>query len=124
MKVFLTDDSLVIIERLREMLSALPGIQIAGSAGDVTEAIRSIHDTKPEAVVLDLHLPPRSGLEVLEKVKGEAPETIVVVLTNYAFPQYQRKCADAGADAFLDKSTQFMEVGDILRQLGMRAGYL
>ena len=124
MTVFLTDDSLAIIERLRGMLSALPGIQIAGTALDVPEAIRSIHDIRPEAVILDLHLPAGSGLEVLRKVKGETPETIVVVLTNYAFPQYQKKCVDAGADAFLDKSTQFTEVAQVLRQLGIRAGYI
>jgi DNA-binding NarL/FixJ family response regulator len=124
MTVFLTDDSKVIIERLQEMLSALPGIQMAGTALDVPEAIRSIHDTKPEAVILDLHLPAGSGLEVLQKVKGESPETIVIILTNYAFPQYKKRCTDAGADAFLDKSTQFTEVAQVLRQLGIRAGYI
>ncbi len=123
MKIFLTDDSLAIIDRLREMLSTLPGFQITGSATDAPEALRSIRNARPDAVILDLELPTGSGLDLLWSIKLEMPGTIVVVLTNHAFPQYRKKCVEAGADAFLDKSTQFTEVPQVLRQLGSEAGF-
>jgi len=124
MKVFLADDSHAVLERIREMLSSLPEIEIIGWASDVPEALDSIRETKPEAVILDLAMPNGSGIEVLKTIKHERPETIVVVLTNYAFPQHRRRCVEAGADAFLDKSAEFAEIPQVLRRLGKRAGYI
>jgi len=42
---------------------------------------------------------------------------VVIVFTNYPYPQYRRKCIDAGADFFFDKSTEFDKVTEVLKQL-------
>ena len=54
MKVFIADDSQVLRERLDEMLSDLPGIEIMGYAQDVPEAITSIKKLNPDVVILDI----------------------------------------------------------------------
>lgn len=114
MNVFLVDDSPVVIERLEEMLDPLPGIEVIGYAADIPEALRSIREAKPDVVLLDLHLPSGSGIEVLKKIKKEMPATVVIVLTNYAFPQYSEKCMELGAHAFLDKSSDFTSIPEMV----------
>jgi CheY-like chemotaxis protein len=43
------------------------------------------------------------------------------MLTAFAYPQYRRKCLEAGADFFLDKTTEFERVAEVLRQLRVQA---
>lgn len=114
MKVFLVDDSAQVIERLLEMLAPLPGVEVIGHAADIPEALLSLRAAIPDVVLLDLHLPSGSGIEVLEAIKREMPATIVIVLTNYTFPQYKQRCLGLGAYAFLDKSTDFTSVPEMI----------
>jgi DNA-binding NarL/FixJ family response regulator len=117
MKIFLVDDSMQVVERLKAMLALLPGIEVIGSATDLPEALHSIRTARPDVVLLDLRLPSGSGMQVLQMIKNEKLGTIVVVLTNYAFPQYRKRCEEAGAYAFLDKSRDFTAVPQVLRAL-------
>jgi DNA-binding NarL/FixJ family response regulator len=114
MKVFLIDDSAQVFERLLEMLAPLPGVQVIGHAADIPEALLGLRTAIPDVVLLDLHLPSGSGIELLEAIKREMPATLVIVLTNYAFPQYKQKCLELGAHAFLDKSTDFTVVPEMI----------
>ena len=61
MKVYIADDSRVVVERLADLLKEVPGAQFVGRAGDVLEAMQCIHDTKPDALILDLQLPEAAG---------------------------------------------------------------
>ena len=116
MKVFIADDSVQIRERLIEMLSELPEIEIIGVAGDAPEAIRDIWKLNPDMVILDIRMPGGSGIEVLKEIK-EKSHPVVVMLTNYPYPQYRKKCMDLGADYFFDKSTEFEKVTEVLKRL-------
>ena len=117
MKVFLVDDSPAVIERLDALLQELPGVEVLGSAGDVLDATESILALRPDAVVLDLHLRDGSGLDVLKFTKPKRPETIFLVCTNFPYEQYRDKCFQEGASFFLDKSTEFEKIPDILYAL-------
>lgn len=117
MKIFLVDDSPQVIERLKEMLNPIAGVEVIGFAGDIPAALNSIRATLPDIVLLDLNLPDGSGIQLLRAMRTETPDVKVIVLTNYAFPQYKRKCLALGAHAFLDKSTDFTSVPDLIRML-------
>jgi DNA-binding NarL/FixJ family response regulator len=110
-KVFIADDSLIIREHLVTMLDELAGIEIVGQAGAVTEAIRAIRILQPDVVILDIRMPGGSGIDVLQTIKQDEPALVVIVLTNYPYPAYRQKCLQAGADFFLDKSTEFDQIG-------------
>jgi DNA-binding NarL/FixJ family response regulator len=115
MKVFLVDDSPVVIERLEALLQEeLPGLEMLGSAGEVPEAIKSILELRPDAVVLDLHLHGGTGFEVLSAVRSMRPETTVLVCTSFPHAQYREKCFQEGASFFLDKYTEFEKIPEIL----------
>jgi DNA-binding NarL/FixJ family response regulator len=62
MKVFIADDSGVVRERLKDMLSEIDGIKIVGQAAEVGEAIGSIKNLKPDLAILDIKMIGGSGI--------------------------------------------------------------
>jgi len=116
-KVFIADDSEVVCQRLIDMLVELPGIEIVGQAGDAAEAIKSIQKLHPDAVVLDIRMIGGSGIGVLKGIKKSEPNTVAIMLTNYPYAQYRKKCMNEGADYFFDKSSEFEKVAEVIRHL-------
>ena len=115
MKVLIADDSEVVRKRLAEMISEVPGVEISGQAKDGQETIRLIEEIKPDAVVLDVRMPKGSGIDVLKYIRnGVQPKPLVIVLTNYPYPHYRKKCLAMGADYFIEKSVEFEKVVDVL----------
>ena len=115
-KVFIADDSLIVREHLVTMLDELAGIEIVGQAGNVAEAISAIRLLKPDAVILDILMPGGSGIDVLENIKQNDSTLVVIVLTNYPYPVFRQKCLQAGADFFLDKSTEFDQIPELFER--------
>ena len=117
MRVFIADDSRVVVERLADLLQEVPGAKLVGQAEDVPETVRGIRKMKPDAVILDLQMPGGSGLDVLRAIRTDYPLLYVLICTNYAIPQYREECLSAGANYFLDKSIDFEKIPGILREL-------
>jgi two-component system response regulator DevR len=113
--VFLVEDSLAIRARLAATIRAIEGAELVGEAGTVEGAIDGIRATHPRAVILDLQLEDGSGLDVLRAVHPFAPALHVAVLTNYATDQHRRACMNAGAEYFLDKSSDFPRIREIVQ---------
>ncbi len=116
-KVFIADDSSVIRERLNALLSDLPGVDIVGEGGDASETLKGIQELNPDVVILDIRMPVGNGISVLEKIKRTESSSVIIMLTNYPYPQYRKKCADLGADYFFDKSTEFEKVIELFNKL-------
>jgi len=117
MKVFIADDSQVMRERVIDMISELPEIEIIGQAEDGIQATNLITELNPDVVILDIRMPRGNGIDVLQKIKKDNPTLVVIMLTNYPYPQYQKKCMKAGADYFFDKATEFEKVTEVLKEL-------
>ncbi|OGV64150.1 MAG: hypothetical protein A2283_04445 [Lentisphaerae bacterium RIFOXYA12_FULL_48_11] len=118
MKVFLVDDSTIVLEKLAAMISGIEGVEIAGQALNARDAIQSIMKRKPDLVILDIRLNGGgNGMDVLKRVKQEISPPIVIMLTNYPYPQYREKCQALGADYFFDKVTEIEKIYDTFKQL-------
>jgi DNA-binding NarL/FixJ family response regulator len=115
--VFIADDSALIRERLPGMLAEITGVEVMGQAADGIEAINSVRELKPDVVVLDIRMPGKNGMEVLQELKEFEPAPCVIILTNYPYPQYRKKCLAMGADYFLDKSADFDGLFTVIKQL-------
>lgn len=115
-RVMVADDSEIIRERTVALLIG-EGAEIVAEAADGIEAIEHARSLSPDLVVLDIRMPRMSGLEVLAQIKSWDPAPVVVVITNYAFSAYRSRCAELGADHFLDKSTEFERLREIVADL-------
>jgi DNA-binding NarL/FixJ family response regulator len=117
LEVFLVEDSSVVRDRLVVLLNNIPGVTVAGHAEDAASAVTAILATPPDAVVLDLQLKGSSGIDVLRSLRSTLPGVTVIVLTNYATEEYRKRCLEAGARHFLDKTHEFESLRGILEQL-------
>lgn len=117
LKIFIADDSQIVRDRLSSMLMDVENVELIGQAKDVINAILGIKKLNPDVVILDIRMGWGSGIEVLQHIKQESPSPLVIIFTNYPYPQYKKKCIELGADYFFDKSTEFEKVPDLLKQL-------
>lgn len=117
MKALIVEDSPEICERLRNMIDGIPGIDLMSSVDNEDDAVRDICAMQPDLVILDLNLASGSGMDVLRRIKLQAYTGAVIVLTNYAYPQYRKKCLGLGADYFLDKSQEIEMLNELLSSL-------
>lgn len=100
------DDSPEVRARIvRELDDA--GLEVIGEAGDADGALDLARAFGPDAIVLDLQLGLRSGVDILPALKALVPMPFIVILTNKVGEHYQRQCLSLGADRFFDKSSEF-----------------
>jgi DNA-binding NarL/FixJ family response regulator len=124
MKVFIVEDSGVVRKSLKAIFSEIAGVEVIGEAEDAAEAIRQIERTGPDVVTLDIRLRTGSGIDVLRRIRagGSGLSPVIIVLTNYPYPQYRTACKEAGADFFFDKSTEFERVAGVFAGLVRQGG--
>ena len=113
----MVEDSEIVRTRLVAMLAETRGVELAGEAASVAEALTRLPAGRADAVLVDLRLPDGDGFEVIRAAKALTPAPVVVVLTSYAYPQLQAQGLAAGADWFLDKTTEVLRVPEILTSL-------
>jgi len=117
LKVLIVEDSEVVTRRIRSMLKEIPDVTVVGEAINGTEAIAITNVMEPDVVLLDIHLPGINGVEVLKEIKLNHSETKVMMLTNYSDLHHRKRCKEAGADYFFDKSIEFEKVPDVLTSI-------
>jgi DNA-binding NarL/FixJ family response regulator len=117
MKIFIVDDSELVVERVRALLSDIEGLEFIGQATNANDAVEAILKQKPDVVILDIRLIGKNGMNVLERIKKEHSPPIVIMLTNYPYPQYREKCRKLGAEYFFDKVTEIESFVKVLRIL-------
>jgi len=116
--VFLVEDSPIIRERLTESLSTPGRIEVVGHADTEHGAVAALKSTDWDVLVLDLQLKQGTGLGVLKALAGAKPAGAkVIVLTNYAIPQFRDRSVALGADFFFDKSREYYRVKNVLEDL-------
>ncbi len=117
MKVIIADDSDLMRERLKLILESQNNVTVVGEARNSIEAKKIIEQLKPDIVLLDIRMPGGSGLDVLQNIREAELKTYVIVLTNYPYPPYRKKCLEGGADYFLSKSEEFDKLGIVISEI-------
>jgi DNA-binding NarL/FixJ family response regulator len=91
LRVVIADDEYLVREGARSVLSSIPGIDVVAVAADPVELMARISETSPDAVVLDIKMPPThraEGIEAALRIRQEHPDIGVVILSQYADPEY------------------------------------
>jgi FixJ family two-component response regulator len=100
-RVAIVDDEEGIRKALGRLLRA-SGLD-AESYANGQEFLDAASRRRPDCVVLDLHMPGMSGLQVLRTLKATGQVLSIVVITAHDEPETRRQCMDAGASAYLRK---------------------
>ena len=114
MKVFIVENSFAARASLQSVLSDMSDIRVVGHAVNETGAIERIGALLPDLVILDLGLQSGSGMGVLENIKRCHAKIKCIVFTQYTDEECVERCKRAGADYFFDKSSQLMQLREIL----------
>lgn len=112
--VYIVEDAPSIRERLVEMIAHADRATVVGEAETAVEAIAGIRASRPDLVLLDLHLRDGLGLDVLRASRGAPHAPTYIVLTNDPSERQRSACMAAGASHFLDKSLDFLRVTEII----------
>jgi DNA-binding NarL/FixJ family response regulator len=115
LRVVLADDHHFFREGLRDMLESA-GVSVVGEAKDGTEAIVLAGKLEPDLIVLDLDMPDTPGAEALRQLATACPQARVVVLTASLEEADVLEVLDAGACAYILKSTPADQLIDSIRQ--------
>lgn len=108
MRVLIVDDDAALGLFLQKGLK-LEGHEVEW-VGDGQAALEQMRECGPDLVVLDLSLPKRDGLEVLEEMRGRFDGTAVLVLTGRSMVEERVKCLNLGADDCMLKPFSFHEL--------------
>jgi len=124
MKVFVVEDSAAVRERLVELIRDVKDVEVVGEAATYDTAVAGIINTRPDVAVLDIKLANEngSGIDALIEVRKTLPGIRAIILSNYSTPQHLKASADAGAEYFLDKSSDFERVAEILQRMKVASG--
>jgi len=117
MTILIIDDSRIIRERIVSRLQELNTISRILEAENASEAKKVIAKDAPDKVILDLRLPDTNGIDLLKWIKEYQPGIDVMVLTNYPYPEYERKCLQYGASHFLDKGSEMDKIINLLSEV-------
>ncbi len=116
-RVLLVEDSVLLSERLVELISDTDGIVTIAVVATEHEAVEAIQKHRPDAIILDLRLKEGTGFGVMRFVNTLPARPQTVVITNYALPQYRKRAEALGVRYFLDKTQEFDRLPGILGEL-------
>ncbi len=117
LRLLIIDDSKLINEKLRELLSEIKNLEIVDEALNGFEGVEKYWKYKPDIVILDIKMPKLNGIEVLQNIRRINSPVKIIVLTNYDNQYFKEACLGEGADYFLDKSTDFEKVYNICKDM-------
>ena len=116
-RVLIADDHAIVREGLKQILSEIPDMMVVDEAFDGEEALRKTQTDTWDVLVLDLAMPGRSGLDILEQLKGTHPWRPVLVLSMHAEEMYAVRVLKAGASGYLIKESTPYELVKAIRKV-------
>ena len=105
--VLIVDDSERFAQRMTSMLIEMEAISMIQWAGNYNDAFNLLDNNKADVILLDISLPGKSGIDLLQKIKQLEWDCTVIMLSNFSATYYKQECMRLGALHFLDKTSEF-----------------
>ncbi|HVH65234.1 MAG TPA: response regulator transcription factor [Candidatus Acidoferrum sp.] len=99
-RLILAEDNYLVREGVRQLIESQPGLEIAAVCTDLDSLLAAVEQHHPDVVLTDIRMPPTGtdeGIRAAEKLRQEHPKTGVVILSQYADPEYALKLLEKGA---------------------------
>jgi DNA-binding NarL/FixJ family response regulator len=115
LRIIVADDQNSVREGLVLLLDLLPGIEVVASAANGLQALEQVAEHRPDAILLDLHMPVLDGVETAKILTAQHPDVAIVVLTTYADDSTVLAALRAGARGYLTKDADRADIASALR---------
>ena len=102
-RVLIVEDHNVVRQGLVALLNVVDGLTVVGEAADGLDAIDAFHKHQPDVTLIDLRMPRMGGVEAIQRIRVEAPQARIIVLTTYDGDEDIYRALKAGARAYLLK---------------------
>ena len=114
-RIILAEDQAMVRGALVALLQLEPDFEILADAPDGEAAWALVKQHQPDLLVSDIEMPKLTGLELAQRVKDQASNTRVVIVTTFARAGYLRRALDAGVRGYLLKDAPSAQLADALR---------
>jgi DNA-binding NarL/FixJ family response regulator len=123
-RVVLVENEQIVRQGLRRLLELDGSVEVVGEACDGEEALRVIRDAHPDVVLLDLRMPRRDGIAVLEALRARADPARCIVLTTFDDSDALLRAARAGAKGWLLKDMPLVELVAAIKEVATGGTHL
>ena len=118
LKILLVDDHEVVRIGIKALLSNYPGFEVVAEAESADEAVKKAKEYKPDAVIMDIRLPGKSGIEATKEIVDSLPKTKVLILTSFAEDELLFDAINAGAYGYILKQIGSDDLINALEAIG------
>jgi len=109
-RVMLADDHVMMREGIRQLLEFDGSVEVVEEAGDGEECIEKLKALKPQILLLDINMPKKDGIAVLNEIRNLKLDVKVLILTVHNEVEYLVKAVDIGVDGYILKDSESAEL--------------
>jgi len=102
-EILLVDDHALVRAGIRSLIDQIPGFTVVAEASSVAEAMKKLKETSPDIVITDIDMGSDNGLDLARRVKKQAPEIMVIILSMHSSEALVSEALKLGATAYLVK---------------------
>jgi DNA-binding NarL/FixJ family response regulator len=124
LRILIADDHAIVRQGLRQILSGVDDMTVAGEAEDGVKAMQMIRSGEWDVVLLDVSMPERNGIDTLKLIKKESPRLPVLMLSMHPEEQYAVRALKAGASGYLSKHSAPELLVSAIRQVASGKKYV
>lgn len=108
--IMIADDHSMIREGLKQILELEGDFKVIAEASDGVECLEVIKESKPDVLLLDINMPKKNGLEVLQELNNKRTKMKVIILTVHNEVEYLLKAVDIGINGYVLKDSESSEL--------------
>ena len=109
-KVMIADDHVLMREGVRQLLEYDGSIKVISEAADGVECLKILETVTPDILLLDINMPNKNGIEVLEDIKNKNIDIKILILTVHNEIEYLLRAVDIGVDGYILKDSESAEL--------------
>ncbi|MGH8102586.1 MAG: response regulator [Chthoniobacterales bacterium] len=123
-RILLVDDHQLVRAGIRALLEKTPSVEVIGEADDGRQAFELMRRYRPDIVLMDIAMPNLNGLEAVDRIKKESPETKVIILSMHANEEYVVRALRSDVAGYLIKDAAVDELEQAIRTVTHGETYL
>jgi DNA-binding NarL/FixJ family response regulator len=116
-RIFIADDHTLMREGLKQILSAVGDMIVAGEASDGFKTLDGVRSGEWDLLLLDMSMPGRSGIDLIKQIKTEKPRLPILILSMHKEAEYAVRAIRAGAAGYLCKDSASQQLLTAIRKV-------